>query len=310
MESNIKSPLTGNSASRVGSIAVSDLCDAYLKHHKIDVSPWLLQTDAIDIYRCEDTGLEFYNPAPAGAPEFYSALYGAADANWGYQSNKWEHEFAAMQLNGAQTLLDVGCGAGTFLLRVRTAGMTAIDGLETNPYGREKAVSQGLSVHDETIEAHAETKPDHYDVVTAFQVLEHVQQPLEFLAACVAALKPGGRLIIGVPNNESFIRCAGLLPLNSPPHHLTRWSRQPLESLETLLPIEVMRLEYEPLPAVNVGWFVATMEACHLPKSKIARAMYYRLGFSERLRNIVTERRAWLHGPSMLAVYRKCAVKS
>ena len=73
------------------------------------------------------------------------------------------------------------------------------------------------------IEDHADQRPGHYDAVTSFQVLEHVTEPASFLRACVKALRPGGRLLLGVPNNDSFL---GLLEdnwLNMPPHHMSLW---------------------------------------------------------------------------------------
>ena len=87
---------------------------------------------------------------------------------------------------------------------------------------------RGITVVEELLSDHSKT----YDVVTAFQVLEHIADPLPFLKNCIDALNPGGLLVIAVPNNDAFIRFADL-PLNEPPHHVGLWSPRSLASLPT-----------------------------------------------------------------------------
>ena len=74
--------------------------------------------------------------------------------------------------------------------------------------------------------------PDRrFDVVCAFQVLEHVADPLAFIAEAKARLNPGGLLFIGVPNRESYVGRLRDFPLDMPPHHVMRWSRRALAAL-------------------------------------------------------------------------------
>lgn len=102
------------------------------------------------------------------------------------------------------TLLDVGCGSGAFLARMRDAGY-AVQGLEVDAEAVAAARAAGLSVahgtlDDGVLELTGGAGPRHFDVVTAWHVLEHVHEPVSFLRRAAAHLKPGGRLVVATPN--------------------------------------------------------------------------------------------------------------
>lgn len=306
MSIEVKSPLCDGNAVKVRSIATAALIEAYKTEFDMDVSGYLPKQDAIDLYRCEKTGLEFFEPLRklAGPPEFYAALYSSAGASWGYQESKWEFQTASEIISGARSVLDVGCGAGHFLESLK-GPFENLSGLETSEYGRKAALEKGLSVFDELIDVHAGAHAGQYDVVTAFQVLEHTPEPAGFIEGCLKALKPGGTLILSVPNNDAFLRHCDLLPLNMPPHHVTRWNRRSLESIAALYPASLSRIEAEPLQENNVDWYGAVMLDRYLPKTKIARSVFYRLGGDRIARRYVLENRETIHGHTILASFIK-----
>jgi len=305
------SPLTGRRGEKVGVLPVTALKAAYLREHGFDVGPFLPALDELAIYRCPDTALEYFGPGKlAGSPAFYEALYADAGAPAGYDSQimyrqkKWEFDIAAGILGAAPEVLDVGCGAGDFLASLNSGARNLV-GLETSALGRSAASAKGLDVRDETIEAHAAANAGRYAAVTAFQVVEHVDDPRSFLNASIAALKPRGVLIVSTPNNDSFLKDCPLLPLNSPPHHVTRWGRRTFESVPSYFAIELMRIEKEPLQAANVGWYVSAMEEKFLARSRIARSLYHRSGGRAAFRRFVESQRETIDGHTILAAYRK-----
>jgi SAM-dependent methyltransferase len=101
------------------------------------------------------------------------------------------------------TLLDVGCGAGFFLREAAKGGFTA-QGVE---FSRE-AVEFGTKeegVHITEGELQNTRFPDRsFDVVTLWHVLEHLSRPVKALEKIRTLLKPGGILIIAVPNFDSL----------------------------------------------------------------------------------------------------------
>ena len=104
--------------------------------------------------------------------------------------------------SGIGTLLDVGCGNGGFIARMRSLGWS-VSGLDPDPRAVSHARSQGLEIWGETISDVPETAM--YDVVTLNHVVEHAVDPIGLLRECGKRLRPvTGRLIITTPNLASL----------------------------------------------------------------------------------------------------------
>lgn len=120
---------------------------------------------------------------------------------------------------GKAQLLDVGCGAGLLLARMRSLGWD-VAGVEPDERGAAAARSRisGASVY-----AQIEDAPEaSFDAVTLSHVIEHLADPEATLAGCMRALKPGGQLVVSTPNSASSA-CAefGASWLHwDPPRHL------------------------------------------------------------------------------------------
>jgi len=113
-------------------------------------------------------------------------------------------EVFALPASEIGVLLDVGCGNGEFIARMRSLGW-AVSGVDPDPSAVSYARGRGLQVFAGTIA----DVPDKacYDVITLNHVIEHVAEPVELLAECRKRLRPGsGRLIITTPNIGSLGR--------------------------------------------------------------------------------------------------------
>jgi 2-polyprenyl-3-methyl-5-hydroxy-6-metoxy-1,4-benzoquinol methylase len=100
------------------------------------------------------------------------------------------------------TLLDVGCGNGEFLVRMRSIGWT-VSGVDPDPEAVAQGQSQGLQVFCGTI---CDVPGSGcYDVITLNHVIEHALDPVELLYKCGNLLRPDtGRLIVTTPNINSL----------------------------------------------------------------------------------------------------------
>ena len=121
-------------------------------------------------------------------------------------------------------LLDVGCGTGRFLRQAAQAGYAAT-GLEPVEGTAASARDAGLDVRTGVLEDAPE--PGTWDIVTAFHVLEHVADVSAFLTTLRALPRPGGRVVLEMPNWRSLCRreAGDRWSLLSPGEHITFFSR-------------------------------------------------------------------------------------
>ena len=122
-------------------------------------------------------------------------------------------------------VLDVGCGGGAFLARMRSLGWRVL-GVEPDPGAVQVARDvRGLDVRLGTLETQR-FPADRFDAVTSSHVIEHVHDPLAFLRECARVSRPGGQVVVVTPNTESLGRRrlgTGWLGLD-PPRHLHLFS--------------------------------------------------------------------------------------
>lgn len=247
------SPLTGDRrVTRIRTLETAPLIADWAATYRIDIRDELHDLDRIDVYRCDATGLVFFRPTSvAGSPTLYRRLQTATAY---YAALKWEHLTALRDLRGVRTVLEIGCGAGAFVRRAREAGLDA-RGVDVNPDAVAEARRAGLPVELPGPGGFATIPGTGFDAVCAFQVLEHLAEPGEFLASAVRLLRPGGTLILSVPNADGFLKHYHEI-LDLPPHHMSQWSRATFEALPTRFGIRLLACRAEPLAADHVTVYV------------------------------------------------------
>lgn len=99
-------------------------------------------------------------------------------------------------------LLDVGCATGKFMELARDAGWE-VEGVDVSQYAAEVGRGKGLRIASGTLET-VDLPPSTYDVITAFDVLEHVEGVRSFLERCKTLLKAGGVLLVLSPDAGSY----------------------------------------------------------------------------------------------------------
>jgi SAM-dependent methyltransferase len=193
--------------------------------------------------------------------------------------------FLAARPNAGGRLLDVGCGEGTFLRYALRS--YDVDGIELDERAVERARSAlGDRVRRVTVEQLAgEERNARYDVVTLFEVLEHVADPLGTLRTCRALLRPGGFLVLSVPNRHR--PRADDDPVDWPPNHLTRWTERALR-----MALESAGFDIDTLHARKSSRY-GYWEAAWLLPGRFPGA-FRRLGGSEVGRGVLLRRLAGL----------------
>jgi SAM-dependent methyltransferase len=235
---------------------------------QIDITSEMQGVGYIDLFECERCHLQFFVPSRlTGTVRLYEQL---EKFEWYYMS-RWEHDVALEELSGCQTFLEVGCGFGDFVARACKNGIQA-EGIELNDSAVKIAQQRGVPVRRLELREMAVRSSAQYDAVGAFQVLEHVPNPGEFLEQLCTLIRPGGKLIICVPNATSFLKYR-FDPLDMPPHHLTRWSGQTMQALPQWLPLRRPDIRYEPLAPYHVYGYVQALGAARI-KNHLLRGVF------------------------------------
>jgi len=169
----------------------------------------LEQDGEFRVGRCKGCGLIYVDPQPG-----LETLSGHYDedyyAPWLKEQMRprkamWKRRLKKLEkIARPAKLLDVGCGCGLFLDEAQKGGWD-VSGVEISGYGAGYAKKAfGIDVFNgQMLEAHL---PDAYfDVVTFWHSLEHTANPLAHLREAARVLKPGGMIVVAVPNTQHYI---------------------------------------------------------------------------------------------------------
>lgn len=169
-------------------------------------------------------------PLPSDLRDAFEEAYFACPLAYGGQYDRanpprklasYLREAQGAKSGGA--LLDVGCAFGRFLEVAEP--YYACEGLDVSRYALERA-RRGLRhvpLYHAAIEEYATDR--RYDIVTCFDVLEHVPQVDLALRRVRDLLAPGGVLLAAIPVYDSFMGWA-VGRVDRDPTHLHRWSRR------------------------------------------------------------------------------------
>lgn len=261
---NLKSPITKGTVTLLKKISVSFIIEGYLKTFGLNTSKNFSSLDYLSLYRCDDTGYEFYYPFDvAGDENFYNFFQEKYD--WYYQKEKWEYDQTLKIVNfkGAK-VLEIGCGNGYFLKKALNENAKVAEGLEFNSHAVSYCQSEGLNVSNKNLSEIK--KENYYDIICSFQVLEHISNISEFIIDAMKALKTGGLFVIAVPNNDSFIKYDNNPILNLPPHHMGLWTTDSILNLKKIIPVKNLNIYYEPLQEYHIEWYQSIIENKYLPQ--------------------------------------------
>jgi 2-polyprenyl-3-methyl-5-hydroxy-6-metoxy-1,4-benzoquinol methylase len=116
-----------------------------------------------------------------------------------------ERAIAALRfLEGTgRDLLDVGCGRGVVAAFMQKRGFR-VRAIDVSEEAVKEARSRGVEA--EVIDIEKDTVPGSHDVILCLEVLEHLKAPGAALDRLVAALRPGGRMVISLPEAPPVLR--------------------------------------------------------------------------------------------------------
>lgn len=248
------------------------------------------------VVRCRQCELVYVNPRPRlddlgqfYTPEFVSYQFestvSSEQATWRDRLMvKMTQDLARdrirkirrfVDLNPQSRVLDIGCGKGHFLNQLKQEWKCEVSGLDIDESStRYCSDILGISVTHGNATA-LETQPDRYDLVTMWHYLEHESDPSEVLAKVRMCLKPGGLLVIEVPNqasfeNQIFGRRSYLYDV---PRHLYDFAPATMEKLLTKASLE---MEHLSCTSSSGGWLGSVQQL--LTNGRVYRNLKQNIG--------------------------------
>ncbi len=189
-----------------------NLCGAGIELHKVLFLSREWDTESLNwqfpVVKCRKCGLTFVNPRPGSdkLSDYYKnhiahdlTRQKTIPDESEILKHEWRYRAVMNNKPEGHKILDVGSGDGTFLKLMEMRGWD-VTGVETESAPAEYARKVlGLKIFDGDLEI-VQFPDDSFDVVTFYQVLEHVPDPLKTLKEAYRILAPGGTLIVNIPN--------------------------------------------------------------------------------------------------------------
>lgn len=210
-----------------------------------------------DLWRCGSCGLVFADRAtwrdPYAANDYYDpANQPAQSYPLKITATERDRISSVRRVIQGGRLLDFGGGIGRTALAAREVGFDAVVLEDSN-----KAVSDGRAHHPEIEWIEGRAIPDSIadgslDGITLFHVLEHLPDPRAVLAQIHRKLRPGGLLLIEVPNWGSHTRrLRGLRWLFVLDHHVNHFTAASLTRLVEKAGFQRCAVEFRRTFAIN-----------------------------------------------------------
>ena len=172
--------------------------------------------EKLAIVKCKKCGLIYTNPrlSTSDILKLYSegsyaekSISGLYCLDECVNRNRFKNclSFLGQEKNRGGKLLDVGCGAGLFLGVVAKTKKWDIYGIETSAYAYKEAQAKlGKTIINNTL-GEANFGDGFFDVITFWNVLEHVSNPLFLLREARRTLRDDGFVILTVPNVNFYL---------------------------------------------------------------------------------------------------------
>ena len=170
----------------------------------------------------------------------YQQMAELDDRHWWYRARRKilaELIRREVRLPADARILEIGCGTGHNLQML--AGFGHVDGLELDEEAAALSEKRlGRKVMRSPL-PELDQVPDNYDLIGAFDVIEHIDDDRAALAAIATKLKPAGKFMMTVPAHPWMWTAHDVAN-----HHRRRYSKRALRSLIENSPMKLERLGY------------------------------------------------------------------
>jgi SAM-dependent methyltransferase len=180
------------------------------------------------LYECPKCQVQFWMPFKSPGVKYYKST---SEIRYYQKPERFYHKvfLKRHRFSPSTKILDLGCGTGEFLNELKKS--CEVFGVDINETATNvaKNVFKIKNIYPMSCEEFFNL-PDlpKYDVITFFEILEHLDNPREFINKIKLLLKPNGFIAMSIPSRERFL--ANFCRWDFPPGHLTRWDRKSIQN--------------------------------------------------------------------------------
>lgn len=225
--------MSGNTMDQEGALKATDIrCELCADEGAISQIEIITHGESeYVLYECQVCQAQFWTPFKNPGAAWYERDERYADRNADPILKPNEKHIGVMNALKGKTgrVLDIGCGVGNFLALAKARGWECWgidfdkDAIEA---GKRTFGLPRLQVA--TLEEFISKNPElRFDLITFFDVFEHLDNHNEFLERVRSILTPDGRIALSVPYRHGL---RWLMPHDLPPRHLTRWEEISLDN--------------------------------------------------------------------------------
>ncbi|MBN1974702.1 MAG: class I SAM-dependent methyltransferase [Sedimentisphaerales bacterium] len=268
-----------------GSKNTSFICKARDRLHGVE--------GEFNYVKCSECGLIYMNPqvVPEDIPQLYPSNYAPHHSRnkkkrFGFISELCSYLTSMAKirkeiyncLDNESRVLDVGCGSGSILNDIRKRTGCQVYGVDISENAVQTAKElYGIDIFKGDIKD-STWQDNYFDVITAWQYLEHVNDPNQNVEKMCRLLKNSGWLILGIPNYKSLHAKwfkNKWFPLDCP-RHLCLWSPQTITKLINKHGLKVEYIVYDMTPWSLIGSLQYLIYGDNLNPGTKNRLMYSR----------------------------------
>lgn len=232
---------------------------------------YLVSKEQFDLLYNQAYGVLITNPVPDKLSLYYESEDYISHSNnskgavaflynWVRSHSMRKKEKMIKALAGQKTLLDVGCGVGTFLEYCRTKNWE-VTGTEPSAQARSIAAQNGAEIKENL----SQIQKASFSIITMWHVLEHVPNLTETINQLDELLAKDGRLVVAVPNFESWDakHYREFWAAYDVPRHLWHFSKKGIEKIFGHFDFEIEQIH----PMKFDSYYVSLLSEKHKTKS-------------------------------------------
>jgi len=200
------------------------------------------------LYECSKCEVQFWMPFKAPGKEWYQSCVGYIVQNIERPklSRGYHRKFLKIfgKIPKDIRVLDLGCGRGEFLAELKKRGceVWGVD-FDKNAIKVAKSYFGLRNVYAMSFDDFFKlSNLPRFDIITFFEVIEHLDNPLEFIENVVKLIKDEGSIVLSTPSRDRIL--VNAIKADFPFHHLSRWNEKAISNLFRKFNFRIVRVEY------------------------------------------------------------------